>query len=337
MTRRLTSILIFFLASTLPAEAQLLPNLGGQRAGISNLQFLKIGVGGRGAALGDAMVALANDASASYWNPAGLTLTSSNSVMVSHTEWLAGLKHEFAGVVYHVSPDDILSASVISLASDDMEITTETNPSGTGTYFKYSDVAFGVSYARKMTSQFSFGTTVRYVQENLDILTIKAVLFDIGTYYFMGLGSLRFGVAVSNFGSDIAPQGELTLLDGSKVDSYQKFSPPTSFKIGVAFEPYQDESSKLTTSVQLNHPNDNAENLRLGVEYSWSNWFFLRGGVKRTIGEQLLGIDRKSADDLSFGIGLISSLGFTTATFDYAYTRFNQLGAVHRITLGLTY
>jgi hypothetical protein len=335
--KKLISIATLFVAFAVMAEAQLLPNLGGQRAGISNIQFLKIGVGGRGAALGDAMVALANDASASYWNPAGLTLSPSNSVMVSHTEWLSGLKHDFAGVVYHVSPDDILSCSVISLASDDMEVTTETNPSGTGTYFKYSDIAFGISYGRRMTSQFSFGTTVRFVQENLDVLRIKAVLFDIGTYYSMGIGSLRFGVAVSNFGSDIAPQGQLTLLDGSTVDSYQKFSPPTSFKIGVAFEPYQDESNKLTTSIQLNHPNDNAENLRLGVEYSWSTWLFLRGGVKRTVGEQLLGIDRKSADDLSFGLGLISSLGFTTATFDYSYTRFIQLGAVHRISLGLTY
>jgi hypothetical protein len=335
--RKLISIVLILMAFMMLAEAQLLPNLGGQRAGISNLQFLKIGVGGRGAALGDAMVALANDASASYWNPAGLTLSPSNSVMVSHTEWLAGLKHDFAGVVYHLTSDDVLSASVISLASDDMEVTTETNPTGTGTYFKYSDIAFGISYARRMTSQFSFGTTVRFVQENLDVLKIKAILFDIGTYYYMGLGSLRFGVAVSNFGSDIAPQGQLTLLDGSTVDSYQKFSPPTSFKIGVAFEPYEDETNKLTTSIQLNHPNDNAENLRLGLEYSWSKWLFLRGGVKRTVGEQLLGIDRKSADDLSFGLGLISSLGFTTATFDYSYTRFIQLGAVHRISLGLTY
>ena len=179
MMRRYLSIAIFMSGLMIPAKAQLLPNLGGQRTGISNLQFLKIGVGARGAALGDAMVALANDASASYWNPAGLTLNASNSVLISHTEWLAGLKHDFAGVVYHVSPDDILSLSVISLASDDMEITTETNPSGTGMYFSYSDVAFGISYGRKMTSQFSFGTTIRYVQENLDVLKMKAVLFDL--------------------------------------------------------------------------------------------------------------------------------------------------------------
>jgi hypothetical protein len=337
MMKRCLFILLLFLAPMVATKAQLLPNLGGQRAGISNLQFLKIGVGGRGGALGDAMVALANDASASYWNPAGLTLSTGNSFMVSHTEWLAGLKHDFAGVLYHVSPDDILSLSVISLASDDMEITTETNPAGTGMYFKFSDVAFGVSYGRKMTNQFSFGTTVRYVQENLDALKLKAVLFDLGTYYTMGLGSLRFGVAVSNFGSDIAPQGQLTLLDGSKVDSYQKFSPPTSFKMGVAFEAYQDESSKLTSSIQLNHPNDNAENVRVGLEYAWSDWLFLRGGLKRTIGEPLLGVDRKSADDISLGLGVVSSVGFTVASFDYSYTHFNQLGPVHRISLGFTY
>ena len=61
--------------------AQLVPNLGGQRAGISAFQFLKIGVGARGVAMGESFVAVANDASALFWNPAGLVQFNQNEII----------------------------------------------------------------------------------------------------------------------------------------------------------------------------------------------------------------------------------------------------------------
>jgi len=330
-------MVVIALVASGVAWGQLIPNLGGQRTGISSLQFLKIGVGGRGAALAESMVGIADDVSALYWNPAGLVLSIENAVMVAHAEWLVDLKHDFIGATYHLSAADVIGFSVISLATDDMKITTETQPFGTGNYFRYSDLAFGVSYARKMTHQFSFGVTARYVQENLDVLKIKAVLFDLGTFYSTGLGTARFGVVVTNFGSDVSPQGDIALFDGTPVTSFQSFSPPTVFKLGFAVEPFQDENQRLTTSIQLNHPNDNAENLRFGIEYAWSDWLRIRAGVKRTIGEPFLGADTKSSDDYSFGFGLSAPLGFTTPSFDYAFTNFNQLGAVHRISMSMTY
>lgn len=319
------------------AAGQLVPNLGGQRAGISSLQFLKIGVGARGAGLGESMVAVANDVSAIYWNPAGVVLSQNDAVMVYHGEWLVDLKHDFVGVTYHLSPSDAVGLSLVSLATDDIKVTTETQPLGNGTYFKYSDLGIGLTYSRRMTEQFSFGATMRYVRENLDVLTIETFLFDLGTYYNMGLGSTRFGVVVSNFGSDVTPKGTVKLFDGTQTSSFQSFSPPTVFKLGLAFEPLQDESQRLTTSFQLNHPNDNAESLRFGVEYAWQSWLFLRVGLKRTVGESLLGSDGKSADDYSLGFGVSVPMLFTTTTFDYAFTHFNVLGVVHRISIALTY
>ena len=315
----------------------LLPNLGGQRAGISSLQFLKIGIGGRGAGMQEAMVAVANDVSALYWNPAGAVLDEHNSVIFAHTEWLVDMKHDFLGAVYHLSPADIIGLSCISLRTDDIPITTETQPMGTGSYFQYSDLAIGATYARKMTTQFSFGVTARYVEEHLDIVKIKTLLFDFGTHYATGLGSLRIGVAVTNFGSDVTPKGDITYIDGTTNSSFQSFSPPTVFKLGVAFEPYQTEQNRITTSIQLDHPNDNAEDLRFGFEYGWSDWLNLRAGLKRTIGEAWFAESQKSADDYSLGLGLVFPLPFTTASFDYSYTHFNELGAVHRISCALTY
>lgn len=331
-----TYLILAVLGSHL-ALSQLLPNLGGQRVGISSLQFLKIGVGGRGAGLGESVVAVVDDISALYWNPAGAVLDEHNSIMVAHGEWLVDMKHDFLAATYHLSSADLVGFSVISLRTDDMPITTELQPFGTGEYFHYSDLALGVTYARKMTSQFSFGTTVRYVQENLAALKIQTVLFDLGTYYATGLGTSRIGVAVSNFGSDVAPTGQVTLLDGSIVSSFQSFSPPTVFKFGIAFEPYKTDDQRITASVQLNHPNDNAEDVRFGVEYAWSDWLRLRSGLRRQVGGSWFTTNQNVSDDYSFGIGVVAPLPFTTVSFDYAYTNFNVLGGVHRVSCSLTY
>ena len=67
--------------------------LGSQRAGTAMGQFLKIGVGGRAASMGEAFVAVANDASALYWNPAGITQLEKNQVIFSRTNWPVDVRH----------------------------------------------------------------------------------------------------------------------------------------------------------------------------------------------------------------------------------------------------
>ena len=331
------SLCILLGVFTTGAAQGILPNLGGQRAGISSLQFLKIGVGARGPGMGESAVAVVNDVSALFWNPAAAVLNDQNGVMFAHSEWLVDMKHDFLGVTYHITPGDLVGFSVISLRTDDMPVTTELQPFGNGAYFHYSDLAIGLTYSKKMTAQFSFGTTVRYIEEDLADVKIRTALFDFGTFYTTGLGSLRIAVAVANFGGDVAPIGTAPQVDGSAVSSFQSFSPPTVFKLGFAFEPLQTDQHRITMTVQLNHPNDNAEDMRFGVEYAWNNWLMLRGGLKRIVGESWFAKSQQTADDFSFGFGVLIPLSFTTATFDYSYTNFNELGSVQRVSCGLTY
>jgi len=284
---------LFIVLSFSEIKPQLFPVLGEQRAGISTAQFLKIGVGGRATAMGDAFVAIANDVSALYWNPAGLAQFSENQVMFAHNQWVVDINHDFVGAVYHLDDENTFGVSLISLSMDEMKVTTEYAPFGTGEYFGFSDLAIAISYSKKMTDQFSFGGTVRYIEETLDKLKMRGIMVDLGTYYWTGLGSTRFAVTVTNFGNDLAPDGEVVLVGNRTKSEWQSFSPPTMFRIGFALEPYENDEHRVTTSIQLNHPNDNSENLSLGVEYVWNKMFFARAGYKINVDEQ----------DISFGAG----------------------------------
>lgn len=320
-------IIIVTALLTIEIKPQLFPVLGEQRAGISTAQFLKIGVGGRATAMGDAFVAVANDVSALYWNPAGLTQFSENQVMFAHNQWVVDINHDFIGAVYHLDDENTFGVSLTSLSMDEMKVTTEYAPFGTGEYFGFSDLGIAISYSKKMTDQFSFGASVRYIEESLDKLKMRGVMIDLGTYYWTGLGSTRFAVAVTNFGNDLAPDGEVVLVGNRTNSEWQSFSPPTMFRIGFALEPYENDEHRITISIQLNHPNDNSENVSLGAEYVWNKMFFARAGYKINVDEQ----------DFTFGAGVNVPVSIANISVDYAFANFARLGSAHRfsITLGL--
>src|SRR5205823_12513782 len=75
-----------------PAHAQ--SSLGGQRAGTSSATFLRIGIGARAEGMGETFVAVANDPSAIYWNPAGLASLQRRELAISHVQWPADVHYE---------------------------------------------------------------------------------------------------------------------------------------------------------------------------------------------------------------------------------------------------
>jgi hypothetical protein len=316
-------IIILLLTCVIDTKAQLFPVLGGQRAGISTAQFLKLGVGSRSSAMGDAFVAIANDASALYWNPAGLVQFDQDQIIFSHNQWVVDINHDFLGAVYHLDETNTFGVALTSLSMEDMKVTTEFAPFGTGEYFSFGDIALAVTYSRKMTDQFSFGGTIRYIEETLDKLKMRGIMMDFGTYYWTGLGTTRFAVTVSNFGNQLAPDGQVVLVGKREKSDWQSFSPPTIFRIGFAFEPYQNEDNKITTSIQLNHPNDNSENVSTGIEYSWKNIVYLRGGYLFNVDEQ----------NYSFGFGVNIPLRIAYCAVDYSYSNFTKLGNSQRFSI----
>jgi hypothetical protein len=209
-----------------------------------------------------------------------------------------------------------------------MEVTTVYHPYGTGEYFNYGDIFTGLTFSHKMTDRFSYGATVKYVEETLADLDMKTVLMDLGTYYWTGYKTLRFCVSLVNFGSQARPDGTYLkpLIDGGEEETkYALFSPPTEFRIGAAMDLYDKGDLKTLLSVQLNHPVDNSEYFVAGVEQSYKEKLFLRGGY----------IGNQAQRSLSFGAGVnipISKFGLSA---DYSWSDFGVLGDIQKIQISV--
>lgn len=269
------------------------------KLGTSGAQFLKIGVG-RGVAMGEAFVAIADDASATFWNPSGLGKVTSREVAFTHNEWVADIRHEYLSAALPLGGFGTIGLSITALTMGEMEILTIDDPNtliredtGTGEYFSASDFTVGLSFGRMFTDRLAAGFTFKAVQENVWHMSAAGLALDFGIHYTTGLKGLRIAAAVSNFGADLTYAGRD--LDIAFPPEYETGIPyddlpgrltatpyplPLMFRFGVAFDPIANEASRLTVAFDLNHPNDNYETVNLGLEYGYLNTFFLRTGYK---------------------------------------------------------
>jgi hypothetical protein len=269
------------------------------KLGTSGAQFLKIGTG-RGVAMGEAFVAISDDASAIFWNPSGLATMTGREISFYHNEWIADIRHEYLTAAFPLGGFGTLGLSITALTMGEMEILTLDDPNtsiredtGTGQYFNASDYAVGFSFGRMFTDRLAAGITVKAVQEQIWHLTATGVAMDFGIHYNTGFRGLRLAASMSNFGTDIAFSGrDLEFAwdpyPGSSV--FYEYLPsallstpyplPLIFRFGIAFDPIATESNRLTIALDLNHPNDNFETLNLGFEYGYLNTLFLRAGYK---------------------------------------------------------
>ena len=175
---------------------------------------------------------------------------------------------------------------------------------------------------------------MKHVYENLAGYKMSAVLMDVGSFYWTGYRSLRFCASLSNFGKQVSPDGSYNkrILDKDSGDeiqettAYEKFSPPTQFRIGAAIDPVDSKSNLLTLAVQLNHPVDNAEYIVFGVEYSYLKTLYLRFGHKFN----------KYEEDITYGVGLNLPVGPIILRVDYGYANFEHLSDPQRFSIGLT-
>lgn len=327
---RAARLVITILAlAALPAQAQLLPSLGDERAGTSGFQFLKIPIDARSAALGEAVVTSPGDIAALHWNPALAAWTAGPGAALHHTAYFVDVTLDYAGFVMPLGGTNVaVAASVQAMDSGSMDVTTEFQPYGTGETFSLRDLAVGLTVAQRLTDLFSYGVTGRLVQESVAGLTARTATFDLGFYYAVGTTGMDLAVVIRNFGLDGTPRGELdrpVIGSPSTVTetTFEALTVPTSFHLGVSYDAMRGRTDQsLTVSAQLNKPNDNAEHWSVGAEYGWHDTLFLRSGYRFAIDE---------ATTPSAGFGVRVPISGLSLRFDYAFDRLERLGAVHRV------
>ena len=308
------SAIVLFLCLLLPLSAE-----GAQifeKVGTLGGQSLKIGVGARAAAMGDAYVALADDATAVYWNPAGIARLSGQSVSFNHASWPADIRFDQGAYVFNVKwIPGMLGVNVRALWMSQDLVRTTYLPEGTGETFDAGEWAYGLSYARSLTDKFSAGISLNYVQTGLADVKGSSIAFDFGTLYDIGVLGSKIGMSIQNLGSD------MTFLN-------EKVKMPVFFRVGGSMDVLQRGDSRVITVAEFTHPPDNSEKLNWGAEYAYKDYMFLRGGYKFNY----------DTEGMTAGIGVkfpLTSSKASIAHLDYAYQDLKFLQAVHRISLNI--
>ena len=314
------------------------------KVGTTAASFLSMEVGARAIGMGGAFVALADDATSLYWNPAGIAIMPRGEVTLNHSEWLADVNFDYAGVALPIGAIGTVGLSFTSLTMDDMEVRTVAYPEGTNEMFSASDFAIGASFARSLTDRFAIGFTAKYVHQSLWHMSASSMALDIGTLFKTQFNGMMVGMSISNFGNklqlvgsdtqipvDIAPELEgnnSKIVGNMKTD---KWSLPLIFRFGVAMNVIDNYNYRWTVALDAMHPNDNTEYLNLGTEYALKRMIFLRAGYKNMF-------MKDSEEGLTLGGGLAYQvMGSVKLKLDYAYADFGVLDNVQRFTLAIEF
>jgi len=315
------------------------------KSGTRAAQFLKIEIGARAIGMGGAYVALANDVSSIYWNPAGLIhIQPRGGAGFVHTNWLADTNFDFVAAVIKTGNFGAVSLSYVSLSMPDMEVRSEFEPEGTGEYFSSMDMSLGLSYAQKLTDRFSMGITAKYIRQQIWHMVASTIAFDIGLLFKTDFDWLTLGVSISNFGPKIQYNGNDAFVYydynpnqfGNSETIYanlqtDKWDLPLLFRFGIGMQILNQELSQLVLAVEARHPNDNNENLSFGLEYGIKRRFFLRGGYQALFEDQ-------SEKGFTLGTGFKFFVTETTPfSIDYAYADWGRLNNVHRFSLEIQF
>ncbi len=314
------------------------------KVGITAAPFLEIGIGARAIGMGGAFVGTADDATALYWNPAGISRIDRIQAVFAHTQWIADLNFNFAGFSFPLGQFGNLGAFITSMDYGDMQVRTVQAPEGTGELFSASDMAIGLSYSRALTDRFTIGFNAKYIYQNIWHETARGFAMDIGTLFVTGLKGLRIGATLSNFGTDLRMQGKDVLVfhdinpyiigNNDRIPANLKTESwplPLNFQFGLAMDVIHTNMTKITLALDAVHPSDNTESVNVGGEYAFRNLFFLRLGYRDLWlqdGEQ----------GMTFGAGFASHfIGNLSLYLDYAYADFGRLDYVQHLSMQILF
>jgi len=306
-------------------------------AGENILPFLKVGAGTDAVGMGYAYSSQVTDATATYWNPAGLARTSGTDILVMHNEFIADLRLEYAAVARTLGRHGV-GLSFNGLFTSDLE-GRDVDGSFTGN-FGYSDLAFSLAYAfdfnglfsgglGRFADHFTSGFSVKYLREYIgDPMATRSdhiaqgLAFDFGAQYHTD--RLAVGGGVKNLGGDMAfdEQIAVSLSGDQTVIGGEFFALPLIMQGGATYRPGLElMDGDVAVALEARKVRGEDLNVLFGVRYDYRNVGSLSVGYRS-------GLD---TEDLSFGL----KLNKDRLRFGYAFVPYSDdLGNSHRVSLG---
>jgi len=268
--------------------------------------------------MGESQVAVADDAYAAFWNPAGLAALESAELALSHNKSFMGVDQQYFSMAYPLRYGSTLNLNLTRMSISPLQ---GYDAQGTKTgQVTAGDYALGLAYGRALLKDeaqqpmLSAGLNLKGVKENLDTASAQTLAADMGVIYYLrpqrrtGRAEWRFGLAARNLGP------------GLKFDE-ERFDLPTIYQLGAAWQsrPYGD---LLTLSLDHVFSRDEGYHLAGGAEYVVHRLLAFRLGYR-------------TGQDI--GLGLRAGVGFKLKRMevDYAFAGFGDLGEMHRVGLSL--
>jgi len=310
MYKRYNLLLLLLLMLLVPGVLY-----GQAKVATAGAQFLEIGVSSRAVGMGEAFVSVSDDASAIYYNPAGLTQVYEKELLFTHIDYVADMHYEFGGIALPMwSLGGVLGFGFYMFDAGTIDETTYEHSTGTGRTFGAKEYALSASYARSLTDHFSVGVTFKLIDQLYEEERATGWAADVGTTYDTGYRGFKISMVISNFGPD------MTFIK-------QSHPLPINFKFGGSFNVIESETHRAMFALEGSHPSDNLEKYAAGMEYSYNEMFFLRMGHKFQVDE----------GGFSAGAGVNLPLSDYDLSVDYGYFDFGVLESVHRFTVGFKF
>lgn len=301
---------------------------------------LTLPVGARAIGMGGGFTGVADDPTALYWNPAGITLSSGASASYTYGALFAGTTHNFAGVTFPLGDGYKGGISANAYSSGDIEETTLFQQEGTGGRYSATDLALGLSFAGQLTDQFSFGVTGKLVNLGIANISASGIAFDVGTMYKPGILGMRIGFSVQNLsapikytGSQLTLRGQIDPVTGNQSPDVQleavEASLPLTFRAGLSSDILEgDEMNSLLAAIEFNTNSISPEHVSIGAEYVWNNFLAARVGML---------VGSPDVYNISGGVGLKYESGSFFGQIDYGIRPHSTLGLINTVTASVRF
>jgi len=273
-----------------------------EAAGTSGAQFLKMGAGAKATSMGNAQVAVADDVTAGYWNPAGLSQIENTQVAVMHNEGLVDTQYEYAGAAMRVR-NSAIGFNLYSMNYGSIDGYTSANVRNGS--FDARSLAGAFTFSSSFNDKVRWGANAKYITESIEAESASGMALDLGLLYTAD--TYKLGATIQNMGSKMKFVQEESKL-------------PTLVSVGASRKLLSD---KLQVAIDLSKYNDAGAALHGGLDYNVNSVLALRGGYDAT------STDVDGLTGVAAGVGI--KLG--AVALDYAFRPFGDLGDTHRISL----